>query len=322
MKISIIVPIYNGQIYADDCIKSIVNQSFRNFELLLINDGSADGSGEICERYAKEDSRLKVFHKENGGPSSARNLGLKMKSGKYVLFIDVDDSISNDYLEIFIRNIADNDMVMQGVIRKQSNKQLKTCRNFEKDFVLNNNEDILYFIEVLNLLYNGSVYGILFKSALLDRAGIFFDNKLKKGEDLIFVLQYILHCRTVRSMDVSNYIYDFSITDSVSKNKFTEENILHLLSYLHNLLFVTLKMKNSQYPNISEALLYIMHNGVFDVLDNLKSKKSKIQFLRAIRPPFLYSFLNNSAISFKQEIVFWILKNRLFAIYIFIYKLK
>lgn len=91
--ISIVVPVYNVEKYIDECILSLLNQSLTKIEIILVNDGSSDKSGEICDDYAKNDSRVKVFHKVNGGQSSARNLGVKNASGKYILFVDSDDYI-------------------------------------------------------------------------------------------------------------------------------------------------------------------------------------------------------------------------------------
>ena len=97
-KISVIVPIYNVEDYLGECIESIINQDYHDFELLLINDGSTDNSLSICEKWKQQDSRIKVFSKENGGPSAARNFGLAKALGNYITFVDADDYVSKDYL--------------------------------------------------------------------------------------------------------------------------------------------------------------------------------------------------------------------------------
>ena len=99
-KISVIVPVYNVERYLRRCIDSILAQTFTDFELLLIDDGSKDSSGEICDEYAAKDSRIIVFHKENGGVSSARNVGLDNVRGEWVAFVDADDKISDGYFHI------------------------------------------------------------------------------------------------------------------------------------------------------------------------------------------------------------------------------
>ena len=102
-KVSIIVPVYKAEKYLNRCVDSILAQTFTDFELLLIDDGSPDRSGEICDEYAKKDSRIRVFHKKNGGVSSARNLGLDNVLGEYVTFVDSDDWVEPDFVETMIQ---------------------------------------------------------------------------------------------------------------------------------------------------------------------------------------------------------------------------
>lgn len=102
-KISVIVPVYNVQKYLSRCIDSILAQTFTDFELLLINDGSKDNSGKMCDEYAKKDTRIHVFHKENGGVSSARNLGLENVQGEWITFIDSDDYLNINFLSNLIK---------------------------------------------------------------------------------------------------------------------------------------------------------------------------------------------------------------------------
>lgn len=97
--VSFIIPIYNAEKYLDECIKSIIKQTYSNFELLLVNDGSTDNSAIICDTYANKDSRIKVIHKINGGVSSARNIGLDNAKGEYICFVDADDVIHPKLLE-------------------------------------------------------------------------------------------------------------------------------------------------------------------------------------------------------------------------------
>ncbi len=105
-KISVIIPVYNIEKYISRCLKSIINQTYDNLEILVIDDGSKDNSGKICDNYAKKDKRIKVIHKENGGVSSARNLGLDMATGDYIAFVDGDDYIDNRMYEILLNNLV------------------------------------------------------------------------------------------------------------------------------------------------------------------------------------------------------------------------
>lgn len=107
-QISVIVPIYNVEKWLDRCLKSIINQQFKDFELILVNDGSTDNSLNICKKYLIKDSRIKLFSKKNGGLSDARNYGLRYASGKYVVFVDSDDYVLPNYLEMLIESIKYN----------------------------------------------------------------------------------------------------------------------------------------------------------------------------------------------------------------------
>ena len=115
LMISVIVPVYNTEQYLPRCIESILSQSFTDFELLLIDDGSTDGSGKICDAYAEKDNRIRVFHKENGGVSSARNMGLDEAKGEWVYFVDSDDELLHDGLQVLFDNTnKEVDVVLAG----------------------------------------------------------------------------------------------------------------------------------------------------------------------------------------------------------------
>ena len=97
IEVSIIIPVYNVEKYLSKCLDSIINQSFKNFELLLIDDGSSDNSGKICDEYAMNDKRIKVIHKKNEGVSRARNIGIDLSKGRYIMFCDSDDFVKRDW---------------------------------------------------------------------------------------------------------------------------------------------------------------------------------------------------------------------------------
>src|SRR5699024_6485655 len=105
--ISVIVPCYNVEEYLPKCVESILNQTYRNLEIFLVNDGSLDRSGEICDEYVVKDTRIKVIHKENGGLSDARNVALDIMTGEYVTFVDSDDYVAEDYVEYLYKLIEE-----------------------------------------------------------------------------------------------------------------------------------------------------------------------------------------------------------------------
>lgn len=124
-KISVIVPVYNAEQYLHRCIDSILAQTFTDFELLLIDDGSKDNSGDICDGYAMKDERVRVFHKKKGGVSSARNLGLDNAKGEWVSFVDADDYLDNCYYSNFLSFHDISGIVFTGFIKIKGNNKKK-----------------------------------------------------------------------------------------------------------------------------------------------------------------------------------------------------
>ena len=130
-KISIIVPVYKVEQYLPKCINSILAQTYQYWELLLIDDGSPDNSGKICDEFAQKDERIRIFHKKNGGVSSARNLGLDYAEGDYVMFVDSDDWLSNDCLRVCVHEVEANklDALQFGFISVISNNEKQIVKN-------------------------------------------------------------------------------------------------------------------------------------------------------------------------------------------------
>jgi glycosyltransferase involved in cell wall biosynthesis len=124
-KISIIVPLYNTERYLQRCFDSLVNQTLKEIEIILVNDGSTDNSSKICDEYAKRDRRIKVIHKENGGVSSARNTGMELASGEFLAFVDSDDYVTKEYIGRMLeyyKIYPDADIVIFGQARVIGNK--------------------------------------------------------------------------------------------------------------------------------------------------------------------------------------------------------
>ena len=118
--ISIIIPVYNVKLYLDNCIQSVIQQSYTDFECILVDDGSTDGSSEICDQWAEKDNRIIIVHQPNGGVSSARNKGLEQAKGEYICFIDSDDWVDVDYLSAMINNLKEKetDLIICGLTQE------------------------------------------------------------------------------------------------------------------------------------------------------------------------------------------------------------
>ena len=198
-KISIIVPVYNTEPYLARCIDSILSQSFSDFELLLTDDGSTDGSGAICDAYAEKDGRVRVFHKENGGVSSARNVGLDNAIGEWVCFVDSDDELMPKGLQVMVGGISDDvDLVMAGY--EICNKDGEMVYSIEKQVseIIPNALAVKEMYAPSDYWYQGYIWGKLFRSSIVKSNSLGFALDIFFNEDRLFVMQFI--CASGRSV--------------------------------------------------------------------------------------------------------------------------
>lgn len=218
-RISVIVPIYNAEKYLTECIEGILRQDFTDFELLLINDGSKDNSSFICDDYAQNDKRVKVYHKENGGVSSARNLGIDNAKGEYIVFIDSDDYVDLNYLSILMENPVD--FVITGYIQfDELNGNIMRQCFFNKAIY-----DEVQFKDCLPSIIDGdhmtTPWAKLFKSELIKKNKIYFDTKIRFAEDTIFIQQYLLYCNTIGFQNGMPYHF----RNAINNNSFFKYNL-------------------------------------------------------------------------------------------------
>ncbi len=189
--VSVIIPVYNREKYINKCVDSVLSQTFNDFELILVDDGSTDKSPDICDEYAKKDSRVKVVHKSNGGVSSARNEGLKIATGEYITFVDSDDYIDSDFLEYAINNIEETgvDIFVSGVIHEYCN-----CDSIEKVEVTNIKKNGVFAIKELLEMWGKEIpldclcgpWCKLYRTNLIKYYGVKFDTSMNIGEDTYF----------------------------------------------------------------------------------------------------------------------------------------
>ena len=194
-KISVIVPVYKAEKYLHRCIDSILAQSYTDFELLLINDGSPDDSGAICDEYAAKDNRVRVFHKENGGVSSARNLGLDNALGEWISFVDSDDWLESRCLETLTQTL-DADLIRCSIVSTVGTLwAAEDCKYGIKEFVEKYEEDPL----------TRTPCGALYKNSIIRENDIRFNPLVRFGEDMMFNFQYLLKSQSVRLLNFIGY---------------------------------------------------------------------------------------------------------------------
>ena len=240
--VSIIVPVYNTEEYIRQCLDSILNQTYQNFECLLINDGSSDNSADICREFVAKDTRFRYFEKENGGVSSARNLGIERSEGAYITFIDSDDWVDSDYLEVLYSAILEE----QADIAVSTYKKFNTSDNcwYFHSFQVKYDRKVFTNIELIDELVDLDSFDFSYRfvsGKLVNKTSlkkIRFNKLTTLGEDMEFWFKLYLISARIVYVNRDSYIYRVS-DDSrhVSLEKFRSD----LQQYLNFLTFLSIK---------------------------------------------------------------------------------
>ena len=264
--ISIIVPIYNVEEYLRECLDSIQKQSYLNFECIMVNDGSPDNSSKICEEFVEKDSRFRYFEKENGGVSSARNLGIEHSKGEYITFIDSDDWVDSDYLEVLYTTLLEEGADITVSTYKQFNIK-DNCFYFhifqrgydKKTFTGQELIDNLQVLSSFDHSYS-STWGKLVKSVRVET--IRFNEETTLGEDMEFWYKLYLISDKIVYVNKDNYIYR---TSSDEYKHFELEKIRSdIQQRLNFIAFLTArKLEVSSY--VDDCILYLR-----DLVDKMK----------------------------------------------------
>lgn len=291
--ISVIIPIYNVEKYLEECLDSVLNQSYKNFEAILIDDGSKDNSGKICDEYVKKDSRFKVVHKENEGVSAARNLALDMANGKYITFLDSDDMLDERALSILYKEAKDNeaDFVVTGWHDFKNDRNNIVCKCRKKKEILDSNKTMKFLLE--EKYFQSVIWSKLYESSLLKE--VRFDRKLVIAEDLDFLYKVLKKVKRA-VLNTEEIIYYYRVReDSAMRTKYNSkfeneisitEKILEDIQ-LNNVQLENSAIKRYQRINVSCIDKYFRENldikGVEHLKDNLKKYKINLSFRHYVK---------------------------------------
>jgi glycosyltransferase involved in cell wall biosynthesis len=209
-KVSIVVPIYNVEKYLHSCIDSILNQTMRDVEVILVDDGSSDNCGRICDEYSLIDSRVKVIHKKNGGLSEARNFGIREAQGEYLLIVDSDDWCESNMVEELYDCMIKNktDVVVCGYEINYTSNDFVLCKNFEGDTSFlgkDNIADAIYKLDTLGMF--NVVWNKFYKTEIIKKNNLMFEKDGMPGEDLIFNCEYFKYIDSIGFISRSLYHY-------------------------------------------------------------------------------------------------------------------
>lgn len=310
--ISIVVPVYKAEQFLNKCIDSILAQTYTKWELLLVDDGSPDNSGAICDEYATKDTRIKVFHKINGGVSSARNCGIEKAIGKFLCFIDSDDCVSNTFLSDFCLENYNVDLYVQGYKIIKSD-QIREIHKFEK------NEELVtfipFFIEAENKNIINSPVCKLFDNTIIVKNRIRFDINTSYGEDHIFVLTYLFYTNKIYISKTCSYYYIHHDNESLTRRNVPYQELVYYTKRIFELQNLLCKeqigiLDNSVYCIINTRL----YSNILRTISNSFSADRCLMDYRIIKNEYNALNCNFRGIRIYQKLLLIILKD--FPVYI------
>ncbi|MFV0507370.1 MAG: glycosyltransferase family 2 protein [Bacteroidales bacterium] len=287
--ISIIIPVYNTEKYLAECLDSALAQTYTNFELLLINDGSKDSSPQICDEYAAKDNRIKVFHQENAGVSAARNKGLDNAKGEYVGFVDADDTVTSEYLERM------NGKMQEGVDLVYFGYSKINTTNGDVHYIPPTNSNKTGESLLKEII---SQHKTLTPWMCLIKKDIIHDNKMKfvegcrYGEDQEFVFKVLMNCETVASIDQSLYNYRVGHVSAVSTRSlahfdyveamFRTKKYMEDLSSEHNSIVELFNNKKIPASIIYVVNMCLLGNSPKEIVKKIRSSKELSKYYKNI----------------------------------------
>ncbi len=320
MKVSVIVPIYKVEKYLNKCVESIINQTYSNLEIILVDDGSPDNCPTLCDGFAKNDSRIKVIHKKNAGVSSARNAGMKVATGKYFYFCDPDDFLEPYAIERLVSAIENADLVIAGYNTIYNGNITET--NLQNLASLQNEE-------VFNSLVHGwfgTLWNKLFKKELIK---VNFNETCKWVEDLPFVIEYLKNVNnfTIVPEPIYNYIKlrEGALTIAIKETSSLQlQNVHSEIVACHNQTLNCLESKkwvsSISHENASFLRSYI---NIFQPFITQKlSKQNKQLIISFLNQDITQSaFKNYTAVNLKEKVFIKLLKGKHLKTLIFIIKI-
>ena len=295
--VSIIIPVYNVEKYLKKCLDSVVNQTYNNLEIILVDDGSTDKSPEICDEYAEKDSRIVVVHKRNNNDSSARNVGLDIFKGEFVAFVDSDDYAESDYIEYLYNLLKDNkaDISCCNYIEIDEYGNYKKVKNYENQIINGNKNCIKDIVNHENLTY--TIWGKLFSRK-------FFIKERFKGiccQEVMLLLNILSKCNSIYVSREPKYFYLIrkdSISHSIVFNKLEHRIKVHyeLVAFIHKNFTDLDKYAKYDSFHLSNILIRKIILSNFNPINLIKSKNQLVN-----------NFLNNN---YKKDLNALLLNNK------------
>lgn len=299
MLISVIIPVYNVEDYLHYAIESLEKQTYKNFEIILVNDGSTDDSGKLCDEYSEKYSNVRVFHKENGGLSDARNYGVKKANGEFITFLDPDDYLENYSLELLseIQKRYGCDLVSTRVKSTEAHNNYSEHVLVEKDFenTISMNNNVFLEEAFYDKVATVSACGKLYRKSILE---ISFP-KGRIYEDLYIISEHVSKANKIVHTPIQIYNY-YKRQGSIVNSKFTPKQYDFFDAIIYNKKVIKGKYNNEE--EIVSAINAKAIIGSFKIINSLGDDKINLLKIKRIISKFFGSIIFNSKISLKLKV--------------------
>lgn len=317
MKVSIIIPCYNSEKYIDKCINSIINQTYNNWEAIIVDDGSNDNSYEMLKQYSEKNEKIKIISQRNYGPSIARNNAIKYSNGHYLMFVDSDDYIHENMIEELIKyaKIRNSDIVTCGYYEiKDSN--LKPINNFINNKIIDSRQ---FLLEKILLTSGGVIWGKLYRSEIIKKNNILFNPDIKICEDQLFNIEILSKSSKIDFMEKNLYFYNlnnnFSLTSTSSINNINNQILVQRLlrDRLNNLNLYNYKTEEilgrRLYNHIYNFIYFYIKSEIYSI-NSIKNILNEIEvelYLKNINLESVYDRIIRYFILKKSVKCIWII---------------
>lgn len=301
MTISVIIPVYNCERQLEKCLHSLLNQSFQDFEIIVVDDGSTDDSRKKAENLLEGRGNYSIFFQENRGVSAARNNGLLHANGEWVAFVDSDDTLSPDCLERMLSTSNDVDLVISGIVFLHGNEEIHRMLppddNWARDDLIH---DRAHYLD-----YTTSVCGRLFRNEIIQKYLLRFDESLMVAEDRDFNIEYLFRAKRIRLVSYAGYYYQTAHEGSLSKDRTIYTLPIDILYW--NKMYRLLDGTNEVY--LAHRLFYFLVDSVSGDLQR-KDFSRALRSLNEVRPLIDRSFLRRNLKSVQapswQKVLVWL----------------
>ncbi|WP_342042982.1 glycosyltransferase [Bacillus sp. OTU2372] len=311
-KISVIIPVYKVEKFLPRCIESIIKQTYKNLEIILVNDGSPDKCGEICDYYAMKDSRIKVIHKENGGLSDARNVGLDNTTGEYISLIDSDDFIHVKFYEILMELILKNDAdIAQCEFQKVFDEDNNYIDKTKQNLLINHEVNYFNNLEALYNLYSNNYVSAVVVWNKLYKKELFSDIRFPKGklhEDEYTTYKLLYNTKKLITTSFKLYYY-LQRTNSIMGEKFNIKRLDILDAYSNQISFYSINnLPQLKYLAI-RRLKGIIRNSMSSLLkSDIDNKEQAFRYLVSYNKNNFHYFKSDSDISYSSKFIMYLLE--------------